>query len=174
MAKKFAMIRVNNEVVLRNDWIRAQFEAGMKRKEIAAVLGVRYQVVYAATKHMENIAHNSTTTGRNILLTAEDGTIQSRKNIIRDRYLRGESRSEIAKSLSVRYQIVYAATKGIEDWERETVAEAAQENKDIEDWKKEKEEATQEEEKEEVEPVEPAEVVKPKAKRPRKSKKTQK
>ena len=163
MAKKFAMISVNGVEVLRNDWIRELFEAGMKRKDIAAELGVRYQVVYAATKHMENIAHNSTTTGRNILLTAEDGTIQPRKNIIRDRYLRGESRSEIAKSLSVRYQIVYAATKGIEDWKRETVAEAAQENKDIEDWKKEKEEATQEEEKEEVEPVEPVEVAKPKA-----------
>ena len=169
MAKKFAKIIVDGTELLRNDWIRELFDDGLKRKDIAAMLGVRYQVVYAATKGMENVAHNSTTTGRNILLIAEDGTTQSRQNIIRDRYLKGETRSEIAKSLSVRYQIVYAATKNIAEWQRETTAEVTQEmTREMEAAEAAEVEATIEAPQEEVEPVE---ETKPKAKRTRKSRK---
>ena len=169
MAKKFAKIIVDGTELLRNDWIRELFNDGLKRKDIAAMLGVRYQVVYAATKGMENVAHNSTTTGRNILLIAEDGTTQSRQNIIRDRYLKGETRSEIAKSLSVRYQIVYAATKNIADWQRETTVEVAQEmTREMEAAEAAEVEATIEAPQEEVELVE---ETKPKAKRTRKPRK---
>ena len=176
MAKKFAKIIVDGTELLRNDWIRELFNDGLKRKDIAEMVGVRYQVVYAATKGMENVAHNSTTTGRNILLIAEDGTTQSRQNIIRDRYLKGETRSEIAKSLSVRYQIVYAATKNIAEWQRETTAEVTQEMEAaiaaaeaaVAAEAEAKAEAAIEAPQEEVEPVE---ETKPKAKRTRKPRK---
>lgn len=92
----------------RGDKIRELYDNGngMKRGDIAKLFGVAYQVVYQYTKPPEGERQSR---GKVILPNG-----QPRAEYIREQAEAGRTRAEIAKELGVPYQIVYAATKGME------------------------------------------------------------
>jgi transposase len=88
----------------RNDWIKAQVEAGVSRGDIAKALDLSYGVIYNLTKEQDGtrVKHD---------VELEDGTIVSRSEYIRRLFNAGTSRSDIAKELEVPYSVVWQATK---------------------------------------------------------------
>ena len=107
---------VENEGVLvekapsRAALIREMYAADQSRAEIAKALGIRYQVVYQATKGLTNAHHGAETTGRTILVQT-DGGLRPRREVIREMYAAGRGRGEIAKEFGILFQTVYQATK---------------------------------------------------------------
>lgn len=94
----------------RAAYIRQEFMKGRTRSDIAKELGVPFSVVYAATANMDNGVN---THGRTVMIELPDGTKMPRSEYIRQEFMKGRTRSDIAKELDVPYQIVYAATKGM-------------------------------------------------------------
>lgn len=96
--------------------IRELLNEGKSRPQIAKLLGVKYQLVYAATKDM--MPANSGTysdgtprTGGRITITLPDGEVISRQDYIKREFAKGRKRVDIANELNVAYQIVFQATK---------------------------------------------------------------
>jgi hypothetical protein len=92
----------------RGDKIREMYDNGngMKRGDIAKLFGIAYQQVYAYTKPPEGERQGR---GKVILPSG-----QPRAEYIREQAEAGRTRAEIANELGVAYQIVYAATKGMQ------------------------------------------------------------
>lgn len=90
--------------ISRNDWIKAQVEAGVSRGDIAKALDLSYGVIYNLTKEQDG-----TRVKHDIVL--DDGTTISRSAYIRQLFAEGQSRSDIAKELEVPYSVVWQATK---------------------------------------------------------------
>ena len=98
----------------RASQIRQLFDGGMSRAEIAKELGVRYQIVYQATKGAVNPHHNGSTTGRNIMVTdSVTGEQMPRREFFRSEYAFGRTRLSLAKEFNVPYQTVYQATRDV-------------------------------------------------------------
>ena len=98
----------------RASQIRQLFDGGMSRAEIAKELGVRYQIVYQATKGAVNPHHNGSTTGRNIMVTdSVTGEQMPRREFFRREYAAGRTRLSLAKEFNVPYQTVYQATRDV-------------------------------------------------------------
>ena len=91
-------------MVNRTEWIKAQFEAGKTRAEIATILQVPPGVVYAATKEYGSSRGH-------VMITLEAGTEVERSKYIKQLYEAGKTRAEIAKELNIAYNIVFQATK---------------------------------------------------------------
>ena len=98
----------------RASQIRQLFDSGMSRAEIAKELGVRYQIVYQATKDAANPHHNGSTTGRNIMVAdLWTGEQMPRREFFRREYAFGRTRLSLAKEFNVPYQTVYQATRDV-------------------------------------------------------------
>jgi len=98
------------EGLTRKAYIRKLFQEGWKRSDIAKHLGVKYQIVFAATKDLENEHHpKSGTRGSRGRVLMPDGT--PRVEYIRAQVAAGRSRKEVAEELGISYQQVYQATK---------------------------------------------------------------
>ena len=102
----------------RNEWIKAQVEAGVSRSDISKWLDLSYGVIYNLTKDQDGVRAKYD-------VTLEDGTTISRSEYIRELFASGTSRSDIAKQLEVPYSIVWQATKTEKD-EATQFAEAVQ------------------------------------------------
>ena len=114
MVSKDAITKQEDKKPSRAAQIRQLFDSGMSRAEIAKELGVRYQIVYQATKDAVNPHHNGSTTGRNIMVTdPETGEQIARREYFRRKYAAGQTRLSLAKEFNVPYQTVYQATKDI-------------------------------------------------------------
>ena len=93
--------------------IKRYYEDDMKRGDIAKELGVPVQVVFAATRNIEN-SHHKPGVGRAAaedILNPETGEVAPRVQVIRDMAAAGKTRKEIAVALGISYQAVYMATK---------------------------------------------------------------
>lgn len=98
----------------RASQIRKLFDSGMSRAEVAKELGIRYQVVYQATKDASNPHHNGTTTGRNTMITDPiTGLPITRKDFFRREYAIGRTRLSLAREFNVPFQTVYQATRDV-------------------------------------------------------------
>lgn len=87
----------------RNEWIKAQVEAGVDRADVAKALGLSYGVIY-------NITKGQAGTKEKIMMDYE-GEQVSRSEYIRRRYAAGVAKADIAKELGVEYSVVWSATK---------------------------------------------------------------
>lgn len=87
----------------RNEWIKAQVEAGMNRGDVATALNISYGVVYGLTKDAEGSRQKHT--------VVVDGVEIPRTDYIRQRVAEGASKSELAKELNVSYNVIWQATK---------------------------------------------------------------
>lgn len=123
----------------RNEFIKEKAEEGNSRREIADMLGISYNVVYAATSDMDV----ATSKGRLATIDDEElcaelgiepGTI--RKEFIKEKYAEDNSRREIADMLGVDYAVAWQATKDMdvdEDIEDEQEEEEEDVQEDIEE-----------------------------------------
>lgn len=93
------------QAISRNEWMKAQVAAGVDRKAIATQLGLAYGTVYSVTKS------ESESTGRNVMITLEDGTSIARTEYIRKLAEEGMEKKDIAKKLEIPYQTVFQALK---------------------------------------------------------------
>lgn len=99
--------------ISRSAYIRQEFKKNRSRGEIAKELDVPYYIVYAATANMYNEKHpegGGVKVNRGVIL--EDG--RSRAEHMREMFMEGKSRGEIAKHFNVPYATVYAVTKDLD------------------------------------------------------------
>lgn len=93
----------------RNEWIKAQVEAGVSRGDVAKMLDLSYGVIYGLTK-------DAAGTRQKYEVEYEGKTI-SRSEYIRIRVAEGISKADIAKELGVDYSVVWQATKKLKTTE---------------------------------------------------------
>ncbi|MNB67161.1 Sigma-70, region 4 [compost metagenome] len=89
----------------RNDWIKEQVAAGVKRADIANYLGLSYGVVYQQTKEESGT--------RQRYEIEYNGETISRSEYIRRKFAEGMSKADIAKELGVEYPVVWSALKDL-------------------------------------------------------------
>lgn len=113
---RYTVVTEDGRNLSRNEFIKELFTQDHSRKEIAEVLGCRYQIVYQATATLTNNAHNNGSTGRTIIVETEDGRKIPRAEYIRELFLEKDMpRGDIARKLNVQHQIVFQATKGLDN-----------------------------------------------------------
>ncbi len=98
----------------RAAYIRQEFLKGRTRSDIAKELGVPFGIVYSATANMDN-GTTRQRGGNSKMIELSDGTKMPRSEYIKQEFLKGKSRGDIAKELGVAYQVVFAATKGMDN-----------------------------------------------------------
>lgn len=112
---RYTVVLEDDRTLSRNEFIRELFEQDHSRKEIAEALGCRYQIVYQTTATMQNNAHNGGSTGRTIIVETEDGRKLPRAEYIRELFVQDMPRGDIARKLGVQHQIVFQATKDMDN-----------------------------------------------------------
>ena len=112
---RYTIVTEDGRKLSRNEFIKELFLMDFSRKEIADVLECRYQIVYQATSLLENNAHNGGSTGRTIIVETADGRKIPRAEYIRELFNNDMSRGDIARLLKVQHQIVFQATKGMDN-----------------------------------------------------------
>jgi predicted DNA-binding protein (UPF0251 family) len=89
----------------RNEFIKAQVEAGVSRGVLAKQLGISYGVVYSITKDIAGASQRHE--------VEYEGKTYSRSEYIRIRFQEGVSKADIAKELGVDYPVVWSALKSL-------------------------------------------------------------
>jgi len=107
------------EPIPRQDYIKKRFEQDTHRREITEELGVAYQIVFGATRDMQNKHHAPGKRGGRsqlVQVVNDEGEEDNvpRTEYMRQEYQKGRERSDIAQELGVSYGLVYAATKEVE------------------------------------------------------------
>lgn len=106
--------------ISRAEYCREQVEAGKSRGALAKELGIAYATVYAATKDLK--AEGGGTFGGTRVFVEVDGNAKPRSEFIREEFLAGKTRREIANEIGCDYAVVWAATKTLKETEEEVVA----------------------------------------------------
>lgn len=103
--------KVNNKVISKSEGMRILYDMNgeLELKEIAELLGVRYQFVYNAVSNYCRIEGKEIRTGER-----GKGNGVSKKDMIIDLLKQGKSKTEISAELKCYYNYVYNVEKEYE------------------------------------------------------------
>lgn len=104
----------DGQMASRSVYIRQEFKKNRSRGDIAKELDVAYGIVHSATANMTNEVHDGTGRGGGRVVMIEfDGVTMERRQVMRQMFENGKSRSEIAKYFDTPFGTVYQATKDL-------------------------------------------------------------
>lgn len=107
----------------RAEYFRKQVAAGVSRGQLAKEFDVPYATVYAATKEIKT--GNEGQRHGKVILTEGPGAGMGRADYIRQEFLKGRSRRDIANELACDYAVVWAATRKLAESNQEQSTELA-------------------------------------------------